>query len=98
MNKGQCGQCKFGYTEKPDGKKPQPGTVWCSKRTMQMGKARAMTCFVPLVAVHLRHCIDCKWAKYVKPQGGTPEPGSVWCDKRHFEINKLRKMECFEVR
>jgi hypothetical protein len=98
MSKGMCGQCKFGHKEKPGGQMPSPGTVWCSKRTMQMGKQRKMSCFVPLVARHKRQCIECKYAKHVKPHGGTPEPVNVWCDKRHFEIQKLRKMECFEAR
>ena len=98
MSKGPCGKCKYGHPEKPGGQRVSAGTVWCSKRTIQMGKTRQMNCFVPLGGVLFPQCIKCKWAKYVKPRGGTPEPGNVWCEKRHFEINKLRKVECFEPR
>lgn len=96
---GPCGKCKYGHSEKPGGERTSSGTVWCSKRTIQMGKTRKMTCFKEHGGgMKSRQCHSCKWAKFVKPGGGTPELGNVWCDKRHFEINRLRKVECFEVR
>ncbi|MEJ2314271.1 MAG: hypothetical protein P8Y85_05755 [Nitrospirota bacterium] len=99
MNAGPCGKCKHGHPTGPGGQRTSSGTVWCAKRTVQMGRSRQMPCFVPLAGgASSRQCHACKWAKFIKPQGGTPEPGSVWCDKRHFEINKLRKVECFEPR
>ncbi len=95
---GTCERCKYGLSAQPGGQKARPGTVWCSKRTIHMGRARKLKCFASPVSVQGRQCHLCRWAKFVKPVGGTPEASNVWCDKRHFEINKLRKMECFEVR
>jgi hypothetical protein len=93
MNKF-CGFCKYGYDTKPEGQRPTPGTVWCGKRSLQMGKNREMPCFVPLKKV--KHCADCRKAKITTPSGGALQPGNVWCEKKKIEIHKRRGMDCFE--
>ena len=91
-----CRSCKYGLDMSPDGKRPPPGTIWCSKRKTPMGQNRNMSCFLPLVAERGRRCQDCKRAKMLKPSGEAPLLGSIWCERRHSEMNKLRTMECFE--
>ncbi len=92
-----CMHCRYGLDRSPDGLRPPPGTVWCSKRKMQMGRNRKLSCFVPLPVQGSRRCRDCRWAKMLRPTGESPAIGKVWCERRRFEINKLRTMECFEV-
>lgn len=91
-----CCRCRHGHETKPDGWMPSQGTVWCSQRSMQMGKMRQMPCFIPSGGITPRHCVDCKKAKISKPAGESPQLGNVWCEKKHIEINKRRSMECFE--
>ncbi|MDH3976343.1 MAG: hypothetical protein OEV42_18920 [Deltaproteobacteria bacterium] len=91
-----CGNCIYGKDRKMDGKRTSPGTVWCAKRSMQMGKSRILPCHKPLPGVKKKHCINCKWAKIKMPRGEMPKAGHVWCAKRHIEIGKQRSMQCFE--
>ena len=94
MNKS-CVECKYGYEAKPGGQKSSPGTVWCGKRMLQMGKHREMPCFVPLRQA-IRHCVDCKRAKITTPSGGGLQLGNIWCEKKKMEIHKMRSKDCFE--
>jgi len=91
-----CGNCIYGKAQKPDGKRASPGTVWCGKRAMQMGRSRVLPCHKPLPGAKKKYCINCKWAKMKMPQGEVPKIGHVWCGKRHIEIQKQRTMQCFE--
>ena len=96
MTREICKTCKFGSDEKPGGKRPSPGTVWCLKRGMQMGTTRELPCFTSVRGRKSGRCFECKHAKFVKPYGGVPAPGNIYCDKLHKEINKLRSTGCFE--
>lgn len=91
-----CKTCKYGLDRIPDGKRPPQGTVWCSRRKINMGQTRNLSCFVPLISEKSRRCQDCKWSKRYTTSNQPLKPGNVWCDRRRFEINKLRTMECFE--
>jgi hypothetical protein len=92
----QCMACKHGHSTMAGGVKISPGTVWCSQRSLLMGKMRQMPCFVAAAGVRPRHCVDCKRARMQTHAGETPRLGNIWCDKRHLEINKQRAMDCFE--
>lgn len=95
MNKS-CLRCKYGYDTKPGGQKPSPGTVWCSKRSIQMAKNREMPCFIALKGLTINYCIDCKRARVTTPSGSAPQLSNIWCDKKHIEMPKRRTMDCFE--
>jgi len=90
-----CGICKHGHEKKPDGHAVSPGTVWCTKRAIQMARHRDMPCFVPLFR-QARYCMDCKRAKITLPSGGALQLGNVWCEKKKIEMHKKRSMDCFE--
>lgn len=91
-----CGTCKYSNDTKLNGGKPSPGTTWCSKRSMQMGKERQMTCYSGICQKTINRCTSCKHAKLHTPTGDLPRLGTVWCDRRHAEVNKQLCLECFE--
>lgn len=91
----QCGVCRYGLERKPDGQRPSAGTVWCSKRGLQMAKNRDMPCFVALFRKQ-HYCMDCKRAKITTLTGASLQLGYVWCEKKKAEIHKKRNMDCFE--
>lgn len=91
-----CGTCKYGNETKPSGGKSSPGTTWCSKRNMQMGKNRQLPCYSGIGGKTINRCTSCKRAKLHTPTGEIPRLGTVWCEKRHIEVNKQLSMECFE--
>jgi hypothetical protein len=91
-----CESCKYGHDTKPSGGKPSPGTIWCAKRNMQMGKNRQMPCYYGTGGKMVNRCAACKRTKLHTPTGEFPRLGNIWCEKRHLEVNKQLSMECFE--
>jgi hypothetical protein len=91
-----CGSCKYGSDTKTGGGKVSPGTVWCSQRSMQMGKFRQLPCYAGVGGKVVNRCSACKRARMRTPAGVSPRLGTVWCDKKHLEVNKQLSMECFE--
>lgn len=96
MSSQTCATCRYGLDRTPDGGRPSPGTVWCSKRKIKMGKDRAMPCYEKFGGKSGKVCLKCKHAKMIKPNGEVPTVGHMWCDKRHMETGKQRRMDCFE--